>query len=98
MIGLGILACAEIRYEPQAPAAARESQAASASLGTPPAPESDFPVIMTAAASTSATIQTVLVIQSRRQLSPPLSAFIVSPHLPAVTYSTGKPRFLPLLI
>ncbi len=97
VIALAVLAFAEIRYDDQAPTAQRQSTAASG-LADPPAPEPDLPAIITAAVSTSATFQTVLVVESRRQLSPALSVFTVSPHLPVVAHSTGKPRFFPLLI
>lgn len=98
MIALSVLAFAEIRYDDQAPTAQRQSNAASGQLADPPAPEPDVPAIITAGVSTSATVQTVLVFESRRQLSPALSIFTVSPHLPVVPHSTGKPRFFPLLI
>ena len=97
VIALAVLAFAEIRYDAQAPTQ-RQSNHASGQLAGPPAPEPDLPAIVTAAVSTSATVQTVLVIESRRQLSPALSVFTVSPHLPVVAHSTGKPRFFPLLI
>jgi len=98
VITLAVLAFAEIRYDAQAPTPQRQSNAASGQLADPPAPEPDVPAIITAAVSTSATVQTVLVVGSRRQLSPTLSVFTVSRHLPVVAHSTGKPRFFPLLI
>ena len=98
VIALAVLAFAEIRYVDQAPTAQRQSNAASGQLADPPAPEPDLPTIVTAAVSTSATFQTVLVIESRRQLRPALSVFTVSPHPPVVAHSAGKPRFFPLLI
>ena len=98
VIALSVLAFAEIRYDDRAPTAQRKSNVASGQLAGPPAPEHDVPAIISAAASTSATVQTVLVVESRRQLSPALSVFTVSRHLPVVAHSTGKPRFVPLLI
>jgi hypothetical protein len=98
MIVLAVLAFAEIRNDDQAPTAQLQSNAASGQLADPSAPEPDVPAIITAAVSTSATVQTVLVVESRRQLSPALSAFTVSRHLPVVPHSTGEPRFFPLLI
>jgi hypothetical protein len=98
VIALAVLAFAEIRYDDQATTAQRQSNAASGQLADPPAPEPDVPAIVIAAVSTSATVQTVLVIESRRQLSPALSVFTVSPPLPVVAHSTEKPRFFPLLI
>ena len=98
VIALAVLAFAEIRYDDQAGTAQRQSSAASGQLANPPAPEPDVPAIVAAAVSTSATVQTVLVIEPRRQLSPALSVFTVSPHLPVVAHSTDKPRFFPLLI
>jgi hypothetical protein len=98
VIALAVLAFAEIRYDDQAPTAQRQSNAASGQLADTPAPDPDLPAIITAAVSTSATVQTVLVIESRRQLSPALSVFTVSRHLQVVAHSTGKPRFFPLLI
>ena len=98
VIVLAVLAFAEIRSDDQAPTAQRQSNAASGQLADPPAPEPDLPAIITAAVSTSATFQTVLVVESRRQLSPALSVFTLSPHLPVIAHSAGKPRFFPLLI
>jgi hypothetical protein len=98
VIALAILAFAEIRYDAQAPTAQRQRDAVSGQLADPPAPEPDVPAIITASVSTSATVQTVLLVESRRQLSPAVSVFIVSRHLPVVAHSTGKPRFFPLLI
>ena len=97
VIALAVLAFAEIRYDDQAPTTQRQSNA-SGQLASPPAPEPDVPAIVTAAVSTSATVQTVLVIESRCPLSPALSVFTVSPHLPFVAHSSDKPRFFPLLI
>jgi hypothetical protein len=51
-----------------------------------------------AAVNISATVQTVVVVESTRQLRPALSVFTVSPRLPVVAHSTDKPRFFPLLI
>lgn len=98
MIVLVVLAFAETRHDDQSPIAQPESNAASGQLADPPVPEPDLPAIITAAVSSSATIQTDLVMESRRQLSPALSVFTVSPHLPVVAHSTDKPRFFPLLI
>jgi hypothetical protein len=98
VIALSVLAFAEIRYDDQALTVQRQSNAASGQHADPPAPEADVPAIVTAAVSTSATVQTVLVIESRRQLSPALSVSTVGPHLPVVARSAGKPRFFPLLI
>ena len=97
-IALAALAFAEVRYDDQAPTAQRQSSAASGQVADPPAPEPGVPAIITAAVSTSATVQTVLVVESRRPLSPALSVFTVSRHLPVVAHSAGKPRFFPLLI
>ena len=94
---LAVLALAEIGYDAQAPTAQRQTNAASGQLADPPAPEPDVPAIIRAAVSTSATVQTVLGVESRRQL-PALSVFTGSPHLPRVAHSTVKPRFFPLLI
>ena len=98
MIALAVLAFAEIRYDDRAPTAQRQSNTGSGQLADQPAPEPDVPAILTAAVSASATVQTVLLAESRRQLSPALSVCTVSPHLPVVAHSTGKPRFFPLLI
>jgi hypothetical protein len=98
VIALAVLAVAEIRYDDQAPTAQRQSNAASGQLADPPAPEPDVPAIITAAVSTSATVQTVLVAASRRQLSPALGVFTLSRHLPVVAHNTRKPRLFPLLI
>ena len=98
VLALAALAFAEIRYDDGAPTALGPSNASSGQLSAPPAPEPEVPAILTAAPSTSATVQTVLVIESRRQLSPAFSVFKVSPHLQVVTHSTGKPRVIPLLI
>ena len=98
VIALAVLAFAEIRYDDQASTAQRQSNAASGQLADPPAPEPDLPAIITAAVSTSATVRMVLVVESRHQLSPALSVFTVSRHLPVVAHSTGQPRFFPLLI
>ena len=98
MIALVVLACAEIRYDDRAPTAQRQSTAASGQLADRPAPEPEVPAIITAAVSTSATVPTVLVVESRCQPGPALSVFTVSRHLPVVAHGTGKPRFFPLLI
>ena len=98
VIVLAVLAFAEIRYDAQAPTAQRQSNAASGQLADPPVPEPDPPATITAAVSTSAAVQTVLVIESRRQLSPALSVFTVSRHLQVVAHGTAKPRSFPLLI
>lgn len=98
VIALAVLAFVASRHDGQAPAAQGRSNPAAGQLADPPAPEPDLPAIITAAASISVTVQTVLVIESRRQLSPALSVFRVSPHLSVVAHSTGKPRFFPLLI
>jgi hypothetical protein len=98
MIALAVLAFAEIRNDDQAPTAQRHSDAASGQVGDQPAPEPDVPAIITTAVNTSATVQTVLVVESTRQLRPALSVFTVGPHLPVGARSTGKPRFFPLLI
>lgn len=97
-IALAVLALAEIRGDAQAPTPQRQSNCASVQLADPPAPEPVVPPIMTAAVSTSATVQTVLVVASRRQLSPALSVFTGSRHQPLVAHSADKPRFFPLLI
>jgi voltage-gated potassium channel Kch len=97
-IALPVLAFAVIRHADQAPTAQRQSNAAAGQLADPRAPEPDVPAIITAAVNTSATVQTVLVVGSSRQLRPALSVFAVSPHLPVVARSTDKPRFFPLLI
>ena len=98
VIVFAVFAVAEIRHDDQAPTLQRQRNAAPGQLADPPAPEPDVPPIITAAVSTSATVQTVLVVESRRQLSPAYSVFTATRHLPVVTHSTGKPRFLPLLI
>jgi hypothetical protein len=98
VIALAVLALAEIHQADQAPRAQRQSNAAAGQLADPPGPEPDVPAIVTAAVNTSATVQTVLVVESTRQLHPVLSVFTVSPRLPVVAHSTGKPRFFPLLI
>jgi hypothetical protein len=90
------LAFAEIRHDGQAPAPL--SHAAAGQLADPPAAAPEAPAIITAPVSTSATVQTVLIVESRRELNPALSVSTVSPHLPVVTFSAGKPRFFPLLI
>lgn len=97
MIALAVLAFAEIRHDDPARTAERQSNAAFGQLAGPPAPEPDVPAIITAAVGTSATVQTVLVVESRRHLRPALSVFTLSPRLP-VAHSTDKPRFFPLLI
>jgi hypothetical protein len=97
-IALAVLAFAEIRHADQAPGAQRQSNAVAGQLADPPAPEPDVPAMIIAAVNTSATVQTVLVVESTRQLRPALSLFTVSPRLPVVAHSTGKPRFFPLLI
>lgn len=98
VIALAVLAFAETRYDDQGPTAQRQSNAASGQLADPPVPGPDLPAIITAAVSTSATFQTVVVIESRRQLSPALSVFTVSPHPPLIAHSAREPRFFPLLI
>jgi hypothetical protein len=98
MIALAVLAFAEIRNDDQAPTAQRHSDAASGQVGDQPAPEPDLPAIITAAVNTSATVQTVLVVESSRQLRPALSVFTVSPRLPVIAHSTDKPHSFPLLI
>ena len=98
MIALAVLAFAEIRHDDPARMAERQSDAAFGQLADPPAPERDVPAIITAAVGTSATVQTVLVVESRRHLRPALSVFTLSPRLPVVAHSTDKPRFFPLLI
>lgn len=98
MIALAILAFAKIGNDDQTPTAQRHSNAASVQVGDQPAPEPDVPAIITAAVNTSATVQTVLVVESSRQLRPALSVFTVSPRLPVIAQSTDKPRFFPLLI
>ena len=97
-IALAVLAFAEIRPEAEAPAFERQSDAASVQLADPPAAEPDVPAVIAATASTSATIQTVLAVESRRRPSPTLSAVTVSHHLPGAAHSPGKPRIFPLLI
>jgi hypothetical protein len=69
-IALAVLAFAEIRYDDQASTAQRRSNAASGQLADPPAPEPAPPAIITAAVSTSATVRTAFVVESRHQLSP----------------------------
>jgi hypothetical protein len=96
-ISLVVLAFAEIRYDAQA-LTQHQSNAASGQLADPPAPEPDVPAIITAAVSTSATVQTLLVVESRRQVRPALSISTVSLRLPVVVHITDKPRFIPLLI
>ncbi len=96
MIASAILAFAEIRHDDPARTAESQSNAAFGQLAGPPAPEPDVPAIITAAVGTSATVQTVLVVESRH-LRPALSVFTLSPRLP-VAHSTDKPRFFPLLI
>jgi hypothetical protein len=98
VIALAVLAFAESRYDDQASTAQRQSNAASGQLADPPAPEPDVPAIITAAVSTSATVRTVFVVESRHQLSPALSACTASRPLPVVAHSTGQPRSFPLLI
>lgn len=98
MIALAVLAFAEIGNDNQAPTAQRHSHAASVEVGDQPAPEPAVPAIITAAVNTSATVQTVLVVESSRQLRPALSVFTVSSRLPVIAHSTDKPRFFPLLI
>ncbi len=98
VIALAVLAFAETHYDDQGPTAQRQSNAASGQLADPSAPEPDLPAIITAAVSTSATFQTVVVIESRRQLSPALSVFTVSPQPPVIAHSAGRPRIFPLLI
>lgn len=98
VIVLAVFAAAEIRHDDQPSTLQLQRNAASGQLADPPAPEPDVPPIIAAAVSTSATVQTVLVVESRRQLRPAYSLFTVSRHLLVVAHSTGKPRFLPLLI
>lgn len=98
VIALAVLGFAEIRFDDQAPTTQGQTNAATGQLADTPAPESDVPAIMTAAVSTSATVQTLLIVESSRQLNSALSVFTVSPRLPIVAHSTGKPRFFPLLI
>ena len=98
VILLAVLAFAKIRYDDQAPTAQRQSHAASAPLAGPAAPEPDVPAIITAAVSTSATLQTILVGESSRQLSPTPRVFTLRRPLPVLAHSPGKPRVFPLLI
>lgn len=98
LIALAALAAAGIRHDAEAPASQRQSDAAAGQLAAPPAAEPDAPAILTAAASTSGTIQTVLVVASRRQLRPTLNGFAATRHLTVVAHSPGTPRFFPLLI
>jgi hypothetical protein len=98
VIVLAVLAFAETRSDDQIPTAQPQSNAASSQLGDPPAPAPDVPPIITAAMSTSATIQTVLVAESRRQARPALSVSTVSLRLPVVVHSIDKARSIPLLI
>jgi hypothetical protein len=97
VMALAVLALAEIRYDAQVPTGQQQSNA-SGQLANPAGPEPDGSAIITAAVSTSATVQTVIVVESRRQLSQALSVFKASGHLPVVAHSTGHPRFFPLLI
>jgi hypothetical protein len=98
VIALAVLACAQVRYDDRAPTAHRQSAAVSGQLADRPAPQPDVPAIITAAVSTSATVQTVLVVESMGQLRPALSVFTVSRHLPVLAHGTGRPRSFPLLI
>lgn len=98
MIALAVLAFAEFRDDNQAATAQRQSIAASGQLADPPAPEPDLPAIISAAVSTSATVQTVPLVESRRQLGLPLGVFAVSHPPPVVASRTAKPRSFPLLI
>jgi hypothetical protein len=95
---LAVLAFAETRSDDQVPMAQPQSNPASGQLADPPAPEPDVPPIITAAVSTSATVQTVLVVESRCQVRPALSISTVNLRLLVVVSSTDKPRFIPLLI
>jgi hypothetical protein len=97
-IALAVSAFAEIRYDTEA-LNQRQSNAAAGQLADPSAPESDAPAIITAAVSTSATAQTVPVIESKRQVRPAPSISTVSLRLlDVVNSSSDKPRFIPLLI
>jgi hypothetical protein len=91
------LAFAGTRGDDQVPTAQPQRSAASGQLADPPAPEADFSA-MTAAVSTSATVQTPLVVESRRQVRSAFSISTVSLRLPDVVHGTDKPRFIPLLI
>jgi hypothetical protein len=98
VIALAVLAFAEIRSDDQASTAQRQGSAASGQLADPPTPEPDAPAFITAAVSTSVTVRTALVVESRHQLSPGVGAFTVSRPLPVVPHRTGQPRSFPLLI
>jgi hypothetical protein len=100
MIPLAILAFAEIGNDDQAQAATamRHSVAESGQAGEQPAPKPDVPAILTAAVNTSATIQTMGIVGSSRQLRPAIGTFTVRPRPPLVAHSTDKPRIFPLLI
>ena len=98
VLALAVLAFAEFRNDNQAPTAQRQSIAASGQLADPPAPEPELPAIVSAAVSTSATVQSVPLVESKRQLGLPFSVFAVSHPSPVVACRTAKPRFFPLLI
>ena len=98
VIALAVLAFAEIRDDDRASTAQRQSDAASGQLAHPPAPVPDPPAIITAAVSTSVTVRTVFVVESRHQLGPALGACTLARLLPVVAHDTGKPRSFPLLI
>jgi hypothetical protein len=98
VIAMAVLAFAEFRDDNQAPTAQRQSIAASGQLADPPAPEPDPPAIISAAVSSSTTVQTVPLVEARRQLGQPLSVFAVRYHPPVVACRTAKPRSFPLLI
>ena len=98
MIALAVLALAEIRHDRQAPAAPDQGSAAATRLMDLPGPAPEAPAIITAAVNASATVQTILFVESRRELNPALTVSTASPHLTVVTFSAGKPRSFPLLI
>jgi hypothetical protein len=97
VIALAVLAFAGICYE-QASTSQLQSNAASGQFADPPRPEPTPPAIIAAAVSTSATVRTVFVVESRHQPTPARSTLTVGRRLTVVAHSTARPRSFPLLI
>lgn len=97
-IAVAVWAVAGIRDDAQARPELRQSHVASGQLMEPPGPESGVPANLTAGVSTSATVPTVLVVESRHLVNPVRGVPTVPRHRSVVAQSAGKPRFFPLLI
>ena len=97
-IAVAVLALAEIRQHAQVPTAQGQSSAAATRLADSPAPAPKGAAVITAAVNPSATVQTVAIVDSRRQLNRAVPVSTISTPLIAVKFSAGKPRSFPLLI